>query len=114
MFQERTVLDLLVEYHLDKFDENPLEVHRQADGYIQLTDTGDNLIDRWEQQIASGEEVDLWESFSPEARERIEKMRKKSPSARSMREVYLEQESIATKLQTGGRDFFRTFKNGDD
>lgn len=110
MFQERTLLDLLVEYNLDKFDENPLEVHRQADGEIQLMDTGDNLIDKWEQQLADGDEVDLWESFSPEARARIEKMRKKAPSARSMREVYLEQESIANKLQTGSRDFFRTTK----
>lgn len=71
LFQERTLLDLLVEYHLDVFDAKPLEVHRNADGEIQLQDTGDDLIDKWEQQIAEGDDVDLWEAFSPEAIEKI-------------------------------------------
>lgn len=73
LFQSRTFFDLLVEYHLDRFEEKPLEVHRQADGEIQLTDTGDDLLDKWEQQIADGEEVDLAEAFKPEQLLKIKK-----------------------------------------
>lgn len=73
LFQSRTFFDLLVEYHLDRFEEKPLEVHRQADGEIQLTDTGDELLDKWEQQLADGEEVDLAEAFSPGQLQKIKK-----------------------------------------
>lgn len=78
MFQERTIYDLLVEYHLDVYDNNPLEVHRQADGEIVLTDTGDPLIDKWEQAIAKGEEPDLREAFSDEDWAVIERLQKKA------------------------------------
>jgi len=69
------MLDLMVEYWLDRFDESPLEVHRNADGFIQLKDTGDPLIDKWEEKIAQGDEPDLWEAFSPEAREQLNRAR---------------------------------------
>lgn len=78
MFQEATPESLLVEWHLDRFDESPLEVHRQADGEIQLKDTGDAYIDKWEQQIADGEEPDLTETFSKKELERLQFARKKS------------------------------------
>lgn len=68
----------MVEYWLDVYDEKPLEAHRNEDGFIQLKDTGDDLIDRWEEKIAAGEEPDLKEAFSPEVWESIESFSKKS------------------------------------
>ncbi len=68
----------MVEYWLDRFDTHPLEVHRNADGFIQLKDTGDPLVDKWEEKIARGEEPDLWEAFSPEAREELNRVRQKA------------------------------------
>ncbi len=63
-----TVHDLLVEFFEDKFEDNPLEAHRREDGKIVFTDTGDDLVDTWEQQIADGKDVNLWEAFTPESR----------------------------------------------
>lgn len=52
-------------------------MHRQADGEIQLKNTGDNLIDKWEQQLADGDEPDLLEAFTPEAVEKIRGLHKR-------------------------------------
>lgn len=65
------MFDLLVEFYEDYFERNPMEAHRQSDGEIQLKDTGDTLIDKWEQELADGKVPDLWESFSPSARDGI-------------------------------------------
>lgn len=56
----------MVEYHRDYFDANPLEVHRGDDGFVKFTNTGDPLIDEWEEKIAAGEVVDLTEAFTEE------------------------------------------------
>ena len=55
-----------------------MEAHRQADGEIQLKDTGDVLIDKWEQQLADGETPDLWEAFSPRSKEILKEVRRKN------------------------------------
>lgn len=60
------------------FDKNPLDAHRNDDGFVQFTDTGDKLIDKWEQQIANGEEVDLTEAFAPGSLEYINKLRERA------------------------------------
>lgn len=75
LFQERNLLDLMVEYWLDVYDDKPLEAHRNEDGFIQMKDTGDSLIDKWEEKIAAGEEPDLTEAFSPESWEALDKIR---------------------------------------
>lgn len=84
LFQSRTIFDLLVEFYIDRFQEKPIEVHRNADGEIQFTDTGDELIDKWEQQIADGELPDLWEAFDEESLERLKKLR----AAAELRDPY--------------------------
>lgn len=78
LFQERTVLDLMTEYYVDLYREKPLEAHRNEDGEIQLKDTGDDLIDRWEEVIAQGGEPDLWEAFNEDARTKVSKKLGKS------------------------------------
>jgi len=56
---------------MDYFENNPLEVHRQEDGEIQFTNTGDSLIDKWEQDLADGVLPNLEEAFTPEALEKL-------------------------------------------
>lgn len=76
LFQERTLFDLMVEYNLDFFAENPLEVHRNEDGHIQFKNTGDDLIDKWEEQIARGETPNMAQDmFDEEALEKLERLR---------------------------------------
>lgn len=72
MFQNECFEELLVQYYEDLLAKNPLEQHRNESGEIQFENTGDSLIDHWEAKIASGEEVDLWDSFSPQARASLE------------------------------------------
>lgn len=71
LFQSRTLLDLLVEYQLDKLYEKPLEAYKTADGEYHFVNTGDELIDKWEQELAEGRIPDLSEAFSPEDYERV-------------------------------------------
>lgn len=71
LFTSQTIFDLLVEYHMDYFENNPLEVHRQEDGEIKFTNTGDSLIDKWEEELANGNFPDLTEAFTPESLEKI-------------------------------------------
>lgn len=84
LFVSRTLFDLLVEFYEDYFDRNPMEVHRQADGQIQFKDTGDPLIDKWEQQIADGIEPNLDEAFSEHSLKALEKVRAKYPISDTM------------------------------
>lgn len=61
LFTSRTIIDLLVEFWEDIFIENPTKMLQAADG--TFTETGDELIDKWERQIAQGEMPDLREAF---------------------------------------------------
>lgn len=83
LFQERTLFDLLVEFELDWFEKNPLEAHRNEDGHIQFKNTGDNLIDKWEQQIADGSEPSYDDMLTPEVRAKLARMRKRGDARTS-------------------------------
>jgi len=65
---------------MDFFEKNPLEAHRQEDGEIQFKDTGDDLIDKWEQDLADGALPDLYEAFSPESLEKLQQLTEKAKS----------------------------------
>ncbi len=80
LFTSRTEHDLLTEYYEDIFERNPLEKWRNEDGTIQFTDTGDSVIDYWEQLLAEGRdgEVDLLEGFTDEERASFAKFEKKA------------------------------------
>lgn len=64
------------------FLKKPLEMHRQADGEYQFTNTGDKLIDRWEQDLADGKVPDLLEAFKKSDLEKIELARKQMAEGR--------------------------------
>lgn len=76
LFQQETELYWLTEYYVDHFEKNPLEVYKTDDGEYQFTDTGDELIDEWEEQIAQGEIPDLTQAFSKEALQKLKNRKK--------------------------------------
>ena len=75
LFLERTLHDHLVDFYIDKFEKKPIESHRNENGDIQFKDTGDDLVDRWEEQIANGEIPDLMEAFDEESVQHIKKIK---------------------------------------
>ncbi len=75
LFQDRTIFDLLTEFYVDYYENAPLEAYRNPDGHIQFKDTGDSLIDKWEEQIARGQSPDLNEAFTAEQRESLQRLR---------------------------------------
>lgn len=84
LFQESIYFDLLVEYYQDYYEANPLESYRNDDGTIQFKDTGDALIDSWEQTLADGNTPNIMDdAFSPEQQraiiERLERARGQNP-----------------------------------
>lgn len=102
LFQSRTKFDLLVEFYEDYYDKNPLDAHRNADGTIQFKDTGDDMIDKWEAEIAAGLTPDFYEDLSPEDQEKVKRLREKrnksrASGGRSMKEVLEELDSYAVR-----------------
>lgn len=77
MFTSKTWYEHALAFHLDYYEKRPLEAHRQADGHIQFTNTGDSLIDKWEEQIARGEEPDLTEAFNKESLDQVRRFSKR-------------------------------------
>jgi hypothetical protein len=75
LFVDRTLYDHLIDFYLDKFEQKPIEAHRNVDGEIQFKDTGDELVDRWEEQIAAGQIPDLFEAFDEESIRHLEKLK---------------------------------------
>lgn len=96
----------MIAFQLDFFDKNPLEVHRNEDGHIQFKNTGDDLIDKWEEQIARGETPNFAEdAFDEEALAKIERLRKRGQARTggSFKNVVdsVEQSAIKQGLSTG-------------
>ncbi len=71
-FQNATIDELLVEFYEDYYEANPseqLKDLRDDDGNITFA-TGDELIDKWEQELAMGLTPDLNEGLSLEERQK--------------------------------------------
>jgi hypothetical protein len=69
----------------DRFESDPkalLEASRGEDGEIVIEETGDDLIDKWEKELAQGLQPDLTEGLSKQELEKLEKERAKSKGAR--------------------------------
>ena len=91
LFQEQTLEDLLTEFWADVYEANPIEVHRQEDGHIQLKNTGDPYVDKWEEEIAQGITPDFTEMFTPEQMAKYRRLRVKAaggvPRRRELQEA---------------------------
>ena len=76
-----------------------MERHRNDAGQIQLTNTGDPLIDLWEEQIAQGIRPNLNEAFAPGELDKLQKMRNTAARNPSMDEM-----SIRDVVEAAERD----------
>ena len=82
--QQLTFFDLLVAFWEDYYEKNPLDARRSKDGGVVFVNTGDELIDKWEEELARGLTPDLLEGLSPEQRQKhdqaLDKLKKHSKS----------------------------------
>lgn len=83
-FQEHNIFELLVEYYEDLYDQNNLEAYKDESGEIVFNETGDPLIDKWEEELARGIMPDLTEDLSQEELARLEKEKIKSKKAKEL------------------------------
>lgn len=60
---------------MDQYEKKPIESYRNAQGEIQFSDTGDDLVDRWEEQIARGEIPDLLEAFDEDSLKHLQRIK---------------------------------------
>lgn len=85
--QQLSVLDLLIAFWEDHYQRNPMESRRGKDGKVVYGNTGDALIDKWEEELGRGLTPDLLEGLSPEQRKRekeaLEKLKQQSRRAKS-------------------------------
>ena len=58
------MLELLTDFWEDYYITNPTESKRTETGEMVYTNTGDPLIDKWEQEIAQGLVPDLYEGVA--------------------------------------------------
>lgn len=89
LFEAQPEHELLVQFYEDYFEARPIEAHRQADGHIQFKHTGDDLIDRWEEQLARGEDPNLQEAFNTKSLQRLSRFsnRERHDAPRSIKET---------------------------
>jgi hypothetical protein len=79
-FQSSTEFDLIVEFYEDLFEKDPnelLKAGKGEDGEIMFEETGDPLIDKWEQELAQGLMPDLTEGMSDASRKKLSNISKK-------------------------------------
>lgn len=74
-----TYIDLLTEFYEDHYEENPKELRADlaAEGNFSFEETGDPLLDKWEQEFAQGLAPDLEEGLSESARKQLEAERER-------------------------------------
>lgn len=81
LFQSNTLFALLKEFWLDRYHESPIEASRLPDGRVQFKDTGDDMVDKWEQELIDGIVPDYMEAFSPEQLEKLKLLRTRGKTA---------------------------------
>lgn len=89
---------------------------------MQFKDTGDELLDKWEAELAAGRTPDYSEAFDQEQLERLKNLREKGSSkfaglTRTMKDVVesVDQTAHSEGLQsTQTRPRFSTFGDGSE
>lgn len=90
--QNSTEFELAVEFFEDLFEKDPkamLEAARGADGEIHFEETDDELIDKWERELAQGITPDLTEGLPESVKAQLAKERAHAEHAKSMRDKLL-------------------------
>ena len=80
LFQNSTLFELLADFWEDYYYKNPLEAFRNEKGEVQFSNTGDELIDKWEKELAEGKSPDYLEGFNAEDLEKLENLRTRGRS----------------------------------
>lgn len=110
LFVNSTLEELLVDFHIQYFEEHSLEQHRNEDGEIFFSDTGDELIDSWEERLAQGEDISLEEAFAEGELEKITRMIKKTkglvPSAKEAKTFEETNRELLESLNKGQLNTF--------
>lgn len=60
----------MISFWEDYYEKNPIASRTTKDGNVVFANTGDPLIDKWEEELAKGLPPDLTEGLSPEQRRR--------------------------------------------
>lgn len=82
--QELTWFELLTEWWEDYYDRNPKELRKRFaddDGEMYFSETGDDLIDKWERELAAGVTPDLEEGLHQEVKQGLKIERGSSKKA---------------------------------
>lgn len=69
----------MIEFYEDHFEAHPEEArkHVAGDGEFYFTETGDDLIDKWERELSQGLQPDLEEGMSAQAKARLQTEKQK-------------------------------------
>jgi hypothetical protein len=81
------LFELLVERYEDLFEADPealREASKNEDGELVFEETGDELIDKWERELALGLDPDLTEGLSKDMVKNLEKNSEKAKRAREI------------------------------
>lgn len=73
-----------MEYYEDEFEQNRLEAYKDDDGEYFLGDSGDPLIDKWEDELKKGIDPDLTEGMSEASLEKLKKEKQKYEKAKEL------------------------------
>ena len=70
--QSQTLIELLVSFWEDYYEDHPLEAKKGKDGEV-VFETGDQFIDKWEKELAMGLTPDLLEGLPSWHRDKAER-----------------------------------------
>lgn len=104
LFQETTLVDLLIEYYEDEFHENKLEAYRDESGEYFLGDTDDELFNKWEKELQMGIDPDLTEGMSDEAKEKLKKEQEKYKKGKQLKKE-IEEDNISFEGALGSSKY---------
>lgn len=81
LFQDQCLDELFTQWYEDLYEKHPLEAQRNENGEVQF-ETGDPVLDKWEEEIAAGRSINMEEAFNPDAlktiKERLERAKIRS------------------------------------
>ena len=81
-------VELLTLFWEDHYRQNPIDAKKTETGDV-VFNTGDPLIDKWEQELASGLVPDLLEGLPKEQRDKYKRMQEKASVIKEKEDVSL-------------------------
>tara|TARA_R100000808_G_C2074491_1_gene100706 strand:+ start:53 stop:565 length:513 start_codon:yes stop_codon:yes gene_type:complete len=115
-FQRYTLWEMTIEFFEDYYAQDKKRVwkdEREDLGAVELPESGDPLVDRWERQIAEGLEPDLTEGLPEEKRAQIRERAQQIQSVTDAKNSVRESEKLAEMFRNIGSvpDAYKTFSD---